>query len=343
MKLHHVAANTLSILIVAGLVGLVGLAWAEKEFAEPGPLDKEAFVEIPKGASLGDVSRLLALNDVIESETLFRLGARYSGKSQQLKFGEYAFEPAITMDEVLQKLVEGDVVLRFVTVPEGRTSWEAVQILNDNPLLTGEVAVPEEGSLFPDTYDIQRNQPRSEVVARMQAAMEQKLADAWKDRKDGLPLKTPEEALILASIVEKETGLPDERAEVAAVFVNRLEKGMKLQSDPTVVYGVTEGKGPLGRGLRRSELDRRTPYNTYVIEGLPPKPIANPGLDAIEAVLNPAETDALYFVADGTGGHVFAKTLEEHNANVRRWRQIEKERQAAEVEVEAEEQVPATQ
>ena len=329
MRIRNFAANTLTVLIVAGLIGAVALAWAEREFEAPGPLEEEVAVEVPRGASLRDVARLLEMHGVISNEMLFRLGARYSGGAQSLKFGEYAFAAGASMEEVLEKLVKGDVIMRFVTVPEGKTSWEVVEILRANPLLTGEIDLPEEGSLFPNTYDIQRNQPRREVVERMQAAMEEKLAAAWEERQEGLPVKTPEEALILASIVEKETGVPEERPRVAAVFVNRLRKGMRLQSDPTVVYGVTEGQGPLGRGLRRSELDRETPYNTYAIDGLPPTPIANPGLDAIEAVLNPAETDDLYFVADGTGGHAFAKTLEEHNANVRRWRKIEAERQAA--------------
>lgn len=329
MAVRHIAANALSVLIVAGLVVAVAFVWAQSEFAEPGPLKEQATVEIPRGAGLREVSQLLARRGVIDSDWLFRLGARYSGHAQDLKFGEYAFEPAASMQEVLQKLATGDVVMHFVTVPEGKTSWEVVQILRDHPLLTGDVEVPDEGSVFPDTYNIQRNQARREVIARMQTAMEEKLAAAWADRQEGLPIETPEEALVLASIVEKETGLAEERPQVAAVFINRLRKGMKLQSDPTVVYGVTGGKGPLGRGLRRSELDRHTPYNTYAIEGLPPGPIANPGLDAIEAVLNPAETEALYFVADGTGGHAFAETLSEHNANVRRWRKIEAERQAA--------------
>lgn len=329
MRLHHIAANTLSILIVIGLAGLVALAWARNELVEPGPLVKETIVEIPRGASLKDITRLLALNGVIENEMLFRLGARYSGRSQDLKFGEYAFEPAASMEQVIAKLVEGDILRRVVTIPEGKTSWEVVQILNDNPLLTGEVEVPPEGSLFPNTYDVQRNQSRAEVIARMQAAMDEKLAAAWEERAEGLPIKTPEEALVLASIVEKETGVASERPEVAAVFVNRLRQGMKLQSDPTVVYGVTNGEGPLGRGLRRSELDAKTDFNTYVINGLPPTPIANPGLDAIQAVLDPAESDNLYFVADGTGGHVFAETLEEHNRNVSAWRKIEAERATA--------------
>lgn len=330
MRLKHLAANMLTVLIVVGVAGTIALSWARSEFSAPGPLTSEAVVDVPKGASLQDVSRLLELHGVVNSGRLFRLGARYSGEDQSLKFGEYSFEPGISMEDALDKLVSGDVVLRFVTVPEGKTSWEAVEILNANPLLTGEVDVPAEGTLFPETYDIQRGQPRADVVARMQAAMKQKLDAAWEARASDLPVSSKEEALVLASIVEKETGLADERPQVAAVFVNRLRRGMKLQSDPTVVYGITEGKGPLGRGLKRSELDRATPYNTYAIEGLPPTPIANPGLAAIQAVLNPPETEYLYFVADGTGGHVFADTLEEHNTNVRRWREIEAEREREE-------------
>ena len=329
MRLRHIAANGLTVLIVAGLVGVVAFAWAEREFAAPGPLEQEAIVEVPRGASVREVAQLLEMHGVIGSGTLFRLAARYTGGADDLKFGEYAFGAGASMEDVLAKLTAGDVIMRFVTVPEGKTSWEVVQILRNNPLLTGEVEVPPEGSIFPSTYDIRRNQPRSEVIARMQAAMDETLTAAWEEREEGLPIETPEEALILASIVEKETGVAEERPQVAGVFVNRLRKGMRLQSDPTVVYGITGGEGPLGRGLRRSELDRETPYNTYAIAGLPPTPIANPGREAIEAVLNPAETDALYFVADGTGGHAFAETLDEHNANVRQWRKIEAERQAA--------------
>ena len=327
--IRDIAAGTITVLIVTGAVGVGLLFWAEREIVEPGPLEEEVVVEVPRGAGLRDVAGLLASMGVLENPLLVRAVARWSGRAQELKYGEYAFGPKASMDEVLEKLATGDVILRFVTVPEGKTSWEVVQILKRNPLLTGDVDVPPEGSVFPDTYNVERNQPRREVVARMQQAMERKLAAAWEEREDGLPIDSPEEALILASIVEKETGVPEERPRVAAVFINRLRKGMKLQSDPTVVYGVTGGKGPLGRGLRRSELDQRTPFNTYVIEGLPPQPIANPGLEAIEAVLNPAETDDLYFVADGTGGHAFAETLAEHNANVRQWRKIEAERRAA--------------
>ncbi|MEM6743344.1 MAG: endolytic transglycosylase MltG, partial [Pseudomonadota bacterium] len=210
----------------------------------------------------------------------------------------------------------------------GMTSWEVVQRLNAIPELTGEIAeIPPEGSLAPDTYGAQRGDDRNELIARMSAAQGARLAEAWETRAEGLPLETPYEALILASIIEKETALEEERGRVAGVFVNRLLRGMRLQTDPTVIYGVTEGRGSLGRGLRRSELDRRTPWNTYQIDGLPPTPIANPGLASIEAALNPLATNDLFFVADGAGGHVFAETYAEHQRNVAEWRRIERERQ----------------
>jgi UPF0755 protein len=211
-----------------------------------------------------------------------------------------------------------------VTVPEGLTSFQIVELLRGSEFLTGEIVdVPAEGSLAAETYTVERNQSRSEVLKQMAELQAAVLAEAWEKRLPDLPLASPEEVLVLASIVEKETGVAEERARVASVFINRLKRGMKLQSDPTVVYGITGGKGPLGRGLRRSELDRETPYNTYVIDGLPPTPIASPGRSAIMAVVNPEETGFLYFVADGTGGHVFAETLQEHNRNVEKWRTIE--------------------
>jgi len=220
--------------------------------------------------------------------------------------------------------VRGDTVLHRVTVAEGLTSHQIVEILRQNDLLTGEITEdPPEGSLAPETYTIERNQSRSDVLKLMEKHQAEILAEAWEKRAPDLPLSSPEEVLVLASIVEKETGIAEERGRVASVFLNRLKRGMRLQSDPTVVYGITEGKAPLGRGLRRSELDRVTPYNTYQVDGLPPTPIAAPGRDAIMAVVNPEDTNFLYFVADGTGGHVFSETLAEHNSNVARWRRIE--------------------
>lgn len=214
-----------------------------------------------------------------------------------------------------------------ITVAEGVTSWQVAEGLKQAGFLSGEIdEVPPEGSLAPDTYEVARDSPRAALLAEMGRRQAAILAAEWEARPFGLPYSTPEEALIMASIVEKETGIPDERPTVASVFVNRLEQGMRLETDPTVIYGITRGEGVLDRGLRRSELTAATPYNTYRIDGLPPTPIANPGRAAINAALNPAQTDFIFFVADGSGGHAFARTLDEHNANVARWREIEAER-----------------
>ena len=323
--MRNLAANAISILIVAGIVLLVAIGFAKREFSAPGPLREEVIVVLPKGAALKDTSRLLALHGAIGNEFLFRLGARYRREDRAIRYGEYLIPAGASMEEVLAKLVKGETIEHKITVIEGLTSYQIVEILRGSVILTGEIEeVPPEGSLAPNTYFVQRNQSRGDVLKRMAEAQAAVLAEAWEKRADGLPLASPEEVLVLASIVEKETGVADERGRVASVFVNRLKRGIPLQSDPTVVYGITEGKGPLGRGLRRSELDRVTPYNTYLIAGLPPTPIAAPGRDAIMAVVNPEETDFLYFVADGTGGHVFAETLQQHNRNVAAWRQIEK-------------------
>ncbi len=323
--MRNLAANAISILIVAGIVLLVAIGFAKREFSAPGPLREEVIVVLPRGAALKDTSRLLALHGAIGNELLFRLGARYRREDRAIRYGEYLIPAGVSMEEVLALLVSGETIEHKVTVAEGLTSYQIVEILRASEILTGEIAeVPTEGSLAPNTYFIQLNQSRGDVLKRMAEAQAAVLAEAWEKRADGLPLASPEEVLVLASIVEKETGMAGERARVASVFVNRLKRGIMLQSDPTVVYGITEGKGPLGRGLRRSELDRATPYNTYVIAGLPPTPIAAPGREAIMAVVNPEETDFLYFVADGSGGHVFARTLREHNRNVAAWRKIEK-------------------
>ena len=235
------------------------------------------------------------------------------------------FEP--TAGEVPEKYSEAreDEDTRYrVALAEGVTSRQVVDALNAADFLEGEIEeVPPEGSLAPESYEVEPSSARADLISRMTELQSSRLAAAWETRSEGVPVETPEEALILASIIEKETGVASERGQVASVFVNRLREGMRLQTDPTVIYGITGGEGVLGRGLRQSELDRPTPYNTYQVEGLPPTPIANPGLSSIEAALNPAQTDYLYFVADGSGGHAFATTLEEHNENVRRWREIE--------------------
>ena len=250
-----------------------------------------------------------------------------------MKFGEYQIPAGASMREILELLNRGGNVLRQVVVPEGLTSWQVVELLKGEEGLTGEVAeVPAEGSLAPAGYDFQRGVDRTELLGRMEERQREVVAAAWEGRAAGLPLESPEELLTLASIVEKETGVPEERPRVAQVFVNRLKKGMRLQTDPTVIYGITKGEGPLGRGLRASELAVATPYNTYVRPGLPPGPIANPGAEAIEAAANPEPGDYLYFVADGSGGHAFAKTLEEHNRNalaLARW--LAKDQRVADV------------
>ncbi len=257
-----------------------------------------------------------------------RLRERVPGTGETVTIAEFAYEDGVPA--VYADLVEsGTPMVYRVSVPEGLTSWQIVEGLRQADFLSGEIAdVPQEGSLAPDTFDVSRGQDRQGILDDMRAAQEVILAEAWAARQDGLPLASATEALILASIIEKETSVADERGLVSGVFVNRLERGMRLQTDPTVIYGVTEGRGVLGRGLRRSELQAPTPWNTYVIDGLPPTPIANPGRAAIEAAVNPEATDFIFFVADGTGGHAFAETLEEHNRNVARWRQIEAERAA---------------
>jgi UPF0755 protein len=340
--MRHVAANVLT-LMVLGLVLLLGVVmWGQKQFREAGPLTEPVVVEVERGAGLVTIARVLEEAGVIEHPSVFRVGARYTGLDQGLRYGEYEIPPGASMEEILALMNRGSNVFRRFTVPEGWTSWQVVEALNAREDLIGEIAeVPPEGTLAPATYDLSRGMERAAVIERMAARQQQILAEAWENRAPDLPISSPDELLILASIIEKETGVAEERGTVAAVFVNRLNRGMRLQTDPTVIYGITRGEGNLGRGLTRVELNEPTPWNTYAIDGLPPTPIANPGRDSIMAAANPPESEYYYFVADGTGGHAFARTLEEHNANVRVWRQIEAERaaeaqRAAEAEREAE-------
>ena len=325
--MRHLAANVLSILIVLIVVLAGVVAYGKHEFSSEGPLGVPTIFMVEKGASMRGVSEKLEAEGVIDSALLFRLGARYTGQDRGLRFGEYEVPARISMEALLDLLTSGETIQHRITVAEGLTSWQIVEILRQADVLTGEIGeIPPEGTLAPNTYFVTRGDSRGEILARMQADQKAILDAAWAGRDENLPLKSPEEVLTLASIVEKETGVPEERGRVASVFINRLKRGMRLQSDPTIIYGITEGKEMLGRGIRQSELENETPYNTYVIEGLPPTPIANPGKDAIMAVVNPDETPYLYFVADGTGGHAFAESLAEHNRNVRRWRSIERER-----------------
>ncbi len=308
--------------LIAGGAALVALDRFERE----GPLAEDVTVVVPRGANLSAISRLLYQSGVVEDARVFKWGVRLLGLAHDLKAGEYAFPAGVSMRGALEILDRGETVARWLTVAEGLTSTEIVALVAAAEGLSGEPGpVPPEGSLLPETYHYSRDDDRAALIDRMQSGMEVVLAELWPERAEGLPIKTPEEAVILASIVEKETGVAEERPLVASVFINRLKRRMRLQSDPTVVYGLTLGKGPLGRALIFRDLDKPTPYNTYTNGGLPPGPIANPGRAAIAAVLNPAQTRYLYFVADGSGGHAFAKSLVEHNKNVAKWRMIQRE------------------
>ena len=291
-------------------------------FYGDGAMAEDRLVVVERGSTLAQTSLMLENEDVISSDRVFNAVARLYGADRDLKAGEYMIPAHASMYDVMTLLREGRVVTRQLTVAEGLSVKQITALLEEEEALSGAIeAPPTEGSLLPETYHIIRGDTRAAVIERMQRAMTHALDAAWAERQPDLPFDTKEEAVILASIVEKETSVPAERPRIAGVFINRLRKGMPLQSDPTIVYGITGGT-PLGRRIRRSEIDAKTPYNTYHFVGLPPAPIANPGIDSIKAVLNPDETDELFFVADGTGGHAFAKTYREHRQNVRKWRQI---------------------
>lgn len=325
--MKHFAANALTVLIVL-CVALAGLViWGINAFSAPGPLQETKIVSLDKGVNLKQASEALEEAGAISNSIIFRLGARYQGLETDVKFGEYEIPASASMEEILDVVTSGKSIQYKVTVAEGLTSWEVVQSLLANEILEGEITeIPAEGSLAPETYFVARGSSRAEVLERMTTAQAQVLAAAWEMRDEDTPLKSPEEALVLASIIEKETGVASERPMVGGVFVNRLKKGMPLQSDPTIIYGITKGQGPLDRPIRRSDIQARTDYNTYTIRRLPPGPISNPGRESILAAVKPAETDALYFVADGTGGHVFATNLRDHQKNVAEWRKIERSR-----------------
>jgi UPF0755 protein len=383
---RSVASNALTLFIVILVAVAALVAWGRNEFVKPGPLAEPICLEVERGASLSAVSRNLEERGAITDARIFRIGAEYADRADDLKFGSYMVPASASMSAVLEAITasgrstcgrdlnfrigvtRSDVVLseldltsnaytevaRFdagsdplpaeylevsddpalvfrITVAEGVTSWQIVDALKKADFLQGALeTVPPEGSLAPGGYEVERGTERGSIIAEMTEKQAAILAEAWNGRAEGLPYDSPEEALIMASIIEKETGIAEERGRVASVFVNRLQQGMRLQTDPTVIYGITKGEGVLGRGLRQSELRRETPYNTYVIDGLPPTPIANPGVEAIRAAMNPDTTDYLFFVADGTGGHAFAQTLDEHNENVARWRAIEAAQGAAE-------------
>ncbi len=328
---RHVASNAITLLIVAlALIGGI-LAWGSAQMDKPGDFAEDVVFEVKPGDRLKAVSERLLERKLISNGVIFRIAARSGGEDKRLKYGEYKLPAYSSMRQILDILTSGKALTYQVTIPEGLTSFQVVALLMEEPLLTGDIKeIPPEGSLAPNTYAISKGDSRADLIRRMTMAQHKIITDAWGARAPDLPLKTPDEALTLASIIEKETAKPEERPIVASVFINRLRLGMRLQTDPSVIYGLTKGKGVLGRGLRQSELRKRTPYNTYLIKGLPPTPIANPGKASIEAALNPADTDYLFFVADGTGGHVFSKTIDEHVKNVRKWRRIEARRRAEE-------------
>tara|TARA_R110002049_G_scaffold74947_6_gene193069 strand:+ start:199 stop:1182 length:984 start_codon:yes stop_codon:yes gene_type:complete len=319
---------TLAVLVLCVLAAVTaggGWLWFSKQISRDGPHAMDEVVLIPPGSHIQAIATTLVGRGIIRSDLLFRLASRLSKADRALKSGEFRIPARASVTGVLDVLTRGETVARTFTIPEGLTVAEALEIVAKAEGLMGPLpAPPDEGRLLPETYHYAYYDTKVQAVRRMEQAMDAALAKAWAGRDEGLPLNSPTEALILASIVEKETGVKAERARVAGVFLNRLKRGMKLQSDPTVIYGITEGKAPLGRDLTRADLDTPTPWNTYAVQGLPPTPIANPGLAAIDAVLHPQATKDLYFVADGTGGHAFAETLQGHNRNVAKWRKIQR-------------------
>lgn len=305
------------IVVLSGLL-LAGAAFVAAPWYLTGPLPRATAFIVPDGSSLASVAGKLEREGAISSARGFRLRARLFGGGAPIKAGEFMLPKGASPAKILETLQGDEILRRFVTVPEGMPSIMVHERLMAQPYLTGEIPVPAEGSVLPDSYDFQRGEARAAVLARMQAAMTRTLGEAWAKRATDIAVKTPQEALALAAIVEKETGKPAERRMVAGLYSNRLRQGMMLQADPTIIYPITKGK-PLGRRIRQSEIQAVNGYNTYTMVGLPAGPITNPGRASIEAVLNPAKTDALYMVADGTGGHAFATTLQQHNENVAKW------------------------
>ena len=329
MRFVHIAVTFITLVILC--LGAAGL-YAVHYVAQPSPLNEDKLVEVPAGWGMNRLAYHLEQEGVIENALPFRLLARINGQSDNLRSGEFLIKAQSSLLEMLAEFTDGISHQRQVTFPEGATSYEIVQILNANENFTGDAVydIPAEGSLLPETYNFTKVETRAQVLARMQAAQTELVERLWAERSADLPFKTKQEALALASIIEKETGIGGERRRISGVFVNRLNIGMPLQTDPTVIYAFTmgkhqnDGKGPLGRRLLRKDLNIDSPYNTYRFKGLPPTPIANAGAAAIEAALHPEDHNYLYFVADGTGGHVFSKTLDEHNNNAAKWRKIRK-------------------
>ena len=313
-----------TVLIVMSVAVGAALFFGKQRFDAAGPLADDKVVNIPRGLGIRDIADLLQREGVIDQPYIFMGGVIALKARGELKYGEYQFSKHASVADVVDTIIEGKVVQHAFTVPEGLTSEQIVARLLENTALTGQIKeIPREGTLLPETYRFTRGMTREQIIQRMQQAHRRVLQDVWEHRMPDLPVKTPEQLVTLASIVEKETGRPDERTRVAAVFVNRLKTKMRLQSDPTIIYGLTGGKGSLGRPIQKNEIEQPTPYNTYVIDGLPPGPIANPGRASLEAAANPARTKEIYFVADGSGGHVFSDNYTEHQKNVARLRGLE--------------------
>lgn len=327
----------MTMVVLVCIAGVAGFYYMISTFQEPGPLEANAHFMVRPGTGVAEIASNLERNGIISDARVFRyVTATYLRDGSTLKAGEYEVKARASMKDIMELLESGKSILYSVVLPEGLTVRQMMLRLAEDPVLEGDLPaeLPPEGSLRPDTYKFSRGSKRADIIHQMRVAQQKMIDQIWERRDPDLPIKTKEEFVVLASIVERETGKEDERAHVASVFMNRLQKGMRLQSDPTIVYGLFGGDGKPGdRPIFKSDLAKPTPYNTYQIKGLPPTPISNPGRAALEAVANPWRTNDLYFVADGSGGHVFAATLEEHNANVRRWRRIEADRAPANPEV----------
>ena len=315
-----------TIILLLAAIAAFGLAAGLQRFEAAGPLDQSKIVNIPRNLGPRDIADLLQRENVIDQRWVFLGGVLAQKAWYKLKAGEYEFKRQASLHDVVETIVEGKAYEHQLTLPEGLTSEQIVTRLMDNEVLSGNIKdIPKEGSILPEGYKFVRGTTREQLIQQMQQAERRVLAEVWDHRAPDLPFKSPDQVVILASMIEREAGKSDERTRIAAVFINRLKSHMRLQSDPTIIYGLVGGKGTLGRPILRSEIDQPTPYNTYVIDGLPPGPIANPGRASLEAAVNPARTKELYFVADGTGGHAFAENLEQHQKNVARLRQLEQQ------------------
>lgn len=322
----RVLGTLFALVFVVGVLVAVAATWAWTEYTGPGPLMDKKIINLEPGLGRTEIAQALQDQGIISDARLMNAASLANTlRGASLKPGEYEFQPHVSMAEVMNAIAAGRVVTYKLTVPEGWTSQMALARVNENDVLAGDpVSGVAEGAIMADTFVFRRGMTRQKLVEDMQSAQAKLVDEIWAKRPADSPLKTKEDMVTLASIVEKETAKPEERPRVAAVFLNRLKQGMRLQSDPTIIYGIVGGAGKLDRALTRADIDGKTPYNTYQISGLPPGPIANPGRAALEAVVAPAATNDLYFVADGTGGHAFAATLEEHNANVKRWREAQR-------------------